>query len=151
MLVHKKALKDLTSNKNNLDSALIIGGDSIQKQLRQLKRARLVVGTPGRMQDHLRRKSLKLNKFDFLVLDETDRMLDMGFVDDIKSIIEKLPTHQTLLFSATLPKKIADMAKKFMVDPQRVNVGKENTPIVILIFLFMLLPILIKMNYQVNT
>ena len=125
-----KALKDLTSNKNNLDSALIIGGDSIQKQLRQLKRARLVVGTPGRMQDHLRRKSLKLNKFDFLVLDETDRMLDMGFVDDIKSIIEKLPTHQTLLFSATLPKKIADMAKKFMVDPQRVNVGKENTPII---------------------
>jgi superfamily II DNA/RNA helicase len=125
-----KALKDLTSNKNNLDSALIIGGDSIQKQLRQLKRARLVVGTPGRMQDHLRRKSLKLNKFDLLVLDETDRMLDMGFVDDIKSIIEKLPTHQTLLFSATLPKKIADMAKKFMVDPQRVNVGKENTPII---------------------
>ncbi len=125
-----KALKDLTSNKNNLDSALIIGGDSIQKQLRQLKRARLVVGTPGRMQDHLRRKSLKLNKFDFLVLDETDRMLDMGFVDDIKSIIEKLPIHQTLLFSATLPKKIADMAKKFMVDPQRVNVGKENTPII---------------------
>ena len=125
-----KALQDLTSNKNNLDSALIIGGDSIQKQLRQLKRARLVVGTPGRMQDHLRRKSLKLNKFDFLVLDETDRMLDMGFVDDIKSIIEKLPTHQTLLFSATLPKKIADMAKKFMVDPQRVNVGKENTPII---------------------
>jgi superfamily II DNA/RNA helicase len=54
----------------------------------------------------------------------------MGFVDDIKSIIEKLPTHQTLLFSATLPKKIADMAKKFMVDPQRVNVGKENTPII---------------------
>ena len=125
-----KALKDLTSNKNNLDSALIIGGDSIQKQLRQLKRARLVVGTPGRMQDHLRRKSLKLNKFDFLVLDETDRMLDMGFVDDIKSIIEKLPTHQTLLFSATLPKKIADIAKKFMVDPQRINVGKENTPII---------------------
>ncbi len=100
-----KALKDLTSNKNNLDSALIIGGDSIQKQLRQLKRARLVVGTPGRMQDHLRRKSLKLNKFDFLVLDETDRMLDMGFVDDIKSIIEKLPPHKTLLFSAPLQKK----------------------------------------------
>ena len=125
-----KALKDLTSKKNNLDSALIIGGDSIQKQLKHLKKARLVVGTPGRMQDHLRRKSLKLNNFDFLVLDETDRMLDMGFVDDIKSIIENLPAHQTLLFSATLPKKISDMAKNFLINPQRVNVGKENTPIV---------------------
>ena len=82
------ALKSLTSKDNLLDAALLIGGDPIQKQLKQLKKARLVVGTPGRMKDHLKRKSLKLNKFDFLVLDETDRMLDMGFVDDIQSIIE---------------------------------------------------------------
>ena len=123
------ALKDLTSMKNIIDTAVIIGGDSIQKQLRQLKKARLVVGTPGRIHDHIRRKSLKLSKFNFLVLDETDRMLDMGFVDEIKSIIEKLPSHQTLLFSATLPKKISDIAKNFMTNPQRVNVGEENTPL----------------------
>ena len=123
------ALKDLTSMKNIIDTAVIIGGDSIQKQLKQLKKARLVVGTPGRVHDHIRRKSLKLSKFNFLVLDETDRMLDMGFVDEIKSIIEKLPSHQTLLFSATLPKKISDIAKNFMTNPQRVNVGEENTPL----------------------
>ena len=123
------ALKDLTSMKNIIDTAVIIGGDSIQKQLKQLKKARLVVGTPGRIHDHIRRKSLKLSRFNFLVLDETDRMLDMGFVDEIKSIIEKLPSHQTLLFSATLPKKISDIAKNFMANPQRVNVGKENTPL----------------------
>ena len=123
------ALKDLTSMKNIIDTAVIIGGDSIQKQLKQLKKARLVVGTPGRIHDHIRRKSLKLSKFNFLVLDETDRMLDMGFVDKIKSIIEKLPSHQTLLFSATLPKKISDIAKNFMTNPQRVNVGEENTPL----------------------
>jgi len=81
------------------------------------------------MKDHLKRNSLKLNKFDYLVLDETDRMLDMGFVDDIKSIIEKLPSHQTLLFSATLPKNISDLAQKFLDNPQRINAGKENTPI----------------------
>ncbi len=123
------ALKDLTSMENIIDTAVIIGGDSIQKQLKQLKKARLVVGTPGRIHDHIRRKSLKLSKFNFLVLDETDRMLDMGFVDEIKSIIEKLPSHQTLLFSATLPKKISDIAKNFMTNPQRVNVGEENTPL----------------------
>ena len=124
------ALKSLTSKDNLLNAALLIGGDPIQKQLKQLKKARLVVGTPGRMKDHLKRKSLKLNKFDYLVLDETDRMLDMGFVDDIKAIIEKLPSHQTLLFSATLPKNISDLAQKFLNKPERVNVGKENTPII---------------------
>lgn len=124
------ALKSLTSKDNLLDAALIIGGDSIQKQLRQLKRARLVVGTPGRMKDHLKRKSLNLNKFDYLVLDETDRMLDMGFLEDIKAIIEKLPSHQTLLFSATLPKNISDLAQKFLNKPERINAGKENSPII---------------------
>ena len=124
------AIKSLTSKGNLLDAALLIGGDPIQKQLKQLKKARLVVGTPGRMKDHLKRNSLKLNKFDYLVLDETDRMLDMGFVDDIKSIIEKLPSHQTLLFSATLPKNISDLAQKFLDNPQRINAGKENTPII---------------------
>ena len=124
------ALKSLTSKDNLLDAALLIGGDPIQKQLKQLKKARLVVGTPGRMKDHLKRKSLNLKQFEFLVLDETDRMLDMGFLDDIKAIIEKLPNHQTLLFSATLPKNISDLAQKFLNKPERINAGKENSPII---------------------
>ena len=124
------ALKSLTSKDNLLDAALLIGGDPIQKQLKQLKKARLVVGTPGRMKDHLKRKSLNLKQFDFLVLDETDRMLDMGFLEDIKAIIEKLPIHQTSLFSATLPKNISDLAQKFLNKPERINAGKENSPII---------------------
>ena len=122
------ALKSLTQQKDKLDTALLIGGDSIEKQIRQLKKARLVVGTPGRMNDHLKRKSLKLNQFNFLVLDETDRMLDMGFITDIKTIISHLPTHQTLLFSATLPKKISEMAQKFLNHPERISVGETNLP-----------------------
>ena len=124
------ALKSLTSKDNLLDAALLIGGDPIQKQLKQLKKARLVVGTPGRMKDHLKRKSLNLKQFEFLVLDETDRMLDMGFLEDIKAIIEKLPNHQTLLFSATLPKNISELAQKFLNKPERINAGKENSPII---------------------
>ena len=124
------ALKSLTSKGNFLDAALLIGGDPIQKQLKQLKKARLVVGTPGRMKDHLKRKSLNLKQFNFLVLDETDRMLDMGFLEDIKAIIEKLPIHQTSLFSATLPKNISDLAQKFLNKPERINAGKENSPII---------------------
>jgi ATP-dependent RNA helicase DeaD len=122
------ALKSLTHQTDKLDTALLIGGDSIEKQIRQLKKARLVVGTPGRMNDHLKRKSLKLNQFNFLVLDETDRMLDMGFITDIKTIISHLPTHQTLLFSATLPKKISEMAQKFLIHPERISVGETNLP-----------------------
>jgi len=122
------ALKSLTHQTDKLDTALLIGGDSIEKQIRQLKKARLVVGTPGRMNDHLKRKSLKLNQFNFLVLDETDRMLDMGFITDIKTIISHLPTHQTLLFSATLPKKISEMAQKFLNHPERISVGETNLP-----------------------
>ena len=122
------ALKSLTQQSDKLDTALLIGGDSIEKQIRQLKKARLVVGTPGRINDHLKRKSLKLNQFNFLVLDETDRMLDMGFITDIKTIISHLPTHQTLLFSATLPKKISEMAQKFLNQPERISVGETNLP-----------------------
>src|SRR5210317_234180 len=120
------ALKSLTSKDNLLNAALLIGGDPIQKQLKQLKNARLVVGTPGRMKDHLKRKSLNLKHFDFLVLDETDRMLDMGFLEDIKAIIEKLPSHQTLLFSATLPKNISDLAQKFLINRKELMLEKKT-------------------------
>ena len=100
------------------------------KQLQQLKRkARIVVGTPGRTMDHLQRKTLKLETTTFLVLDETDRMLDMGFSEDINKILSKLPKHQTLLFSATIPKNIMSLAEKFLHQPARIAVGGDNKPI----------------------
>lgn len=95
----------------------IYGGQPIQIQLRGLKDANIVVGTPGRILDHLRRGSLKLDKVKFLVLDEADRMLDMGFIDDIKKIIYKTSTkRQTMFFGATIPKEFRYLCKKFMKD-----------------------------------
>ena len=82
-----------------IGNALLIGGESMQKQLRQLnKRARIIVGTPGRINDHIERKSLNLSKVNYLVLDETDRMLDMGFTPQIELILKFVPNkHQTCL------------------------------------------------------
>ena len=101
-------LNGLIENNMNIKSAVLIGGESMQKQLRQLqKRPRLIIGTPGRLNDHLKRKSLKLHQSYFLVLDETDRMLDMGFIPQVEQILKFVPKkHQTLLFSATLPQNI---------------------------------------------
>ena len=116
----------LLGKKTKIRSALLIGGDSMFKQLNQLKnKPRLIVGTPGRINDHLKRKSLKLDHLDFLVLDETDRMLDMGFSIQINDILKFTPKdRQTLLFSATLPKNIIKISAKYMKDPVRVEVDK---------------------------
>ncbi len=114
-----------------IGNALLIGGESMQKQLRQLKkRARIIVGTPGRINDHIERKSLNLSKVNYLVLDETDRMLDMGFTPQIEIILKFIPKdHQTLLFSATLPENILKISQKYLNNPERVSVGSLSTPI----------------------
>jgi len=114
-----------------IGNALLIGGESMQKQLRQLKkRARIIVGTPGRINDHIERKSLNLSKVNYLVLDETDRMLDMGFTPQIEVILKFIPKdHQTLLFSATLPENILKISQKYLNNPERVSVGSLSTPI----------------------
>ena len=131
-----QSIRDLLDRKNPIPTALLIGGDPMPKQLQQLKRkARIVVGTPGRTMDHLQRKTLKLETTTFLVLDETDRMLDMGFSEDINKILSKLPKHQTLLFSATIPKNIMSLAEKFLHQPARIAVGGDNKPIENKIFL----------------
>jgi ATP-dependent RNA helicase DeaD len=121
----------LNSKEININSALLIGGESMQKQLRQLtKRTRIIVGTPGRINDHIERKSLKLYKVTYLVLDETDRMLDMGFTPQIELILRHIPkSHQTLLFSATLPNDILKISEKYLKNPERVSVGSVSTPI----------------------
>ena len=125
------AIKDLISDRISIKTALLIGGESMQKQLRQLgKRARLIVGTPGRINDHLKRKSLNLSATKYLVLDETDRMLDMGFTPQIEMILKFVPKdHQTLLFSATLPNNILRISEKYLRNPIRISVGSTTVPI----------------------
>jgi len=117
--------------KGNIRTALLIGGDSMQKQQKQMRRnPRLIVGTPGRINDHLKRKTLRLNNTTFLVLDESDRMLDMGFTPQINQVLETVPKkHQTLLFSATLPNDILKLAEKYLNRPIRISVGSTSTPI----------------------
>ena len=114
-----------------IGNALLIGGEGMQKQLKKLKkRARIIVGTPGRINDHLKRQSLNLSKVSYLVLDETDRMLDMGFTPQIELILKYIPKqHQTLLFSATLPNNILRISEKYLNNPERVAVGSLSKPI----------------------
>ena len=126
-----EAIKSIISDKISIKSALLIGGESMQKQLRQLgNRSRIIVGTPGRINDHLKRKSLNLSRVTYLVLDETDRMLDMGFTPQIELILKFIPkNHQTLLFSATLPNNILKISDKYLNKPERISVGSLSTPI----------------------
>ncbi len=114
-----------------IKTALLIGGESMPKQLKQLAfRPRLIIGTPGRVNDHLLRGSLNLRNAGYLVLDETDRMLDMGFGVQIDKILQHMPQkRQTLLFSATLPPEIVKLANKYQKNPQRIAVGSTTAPI----------------------
>ena len=126
-----QAVLKLNVREIGIGNALLIGGESMQKQLKKLKkRARIIVGTPGRINDHLERKSLNLSKVSYLVLDETDRMLDMGFTPQIELILKFIPkNHQTLLFSATLPDNILKISQKYLNNPERISVGSLSTPI----------------------
>ncbi|MDC6474742.1 DEAD/DEAH box helicase [Candidatus Pelagibacter ubique] len=125
------AIKSIISDKINIKTALLIGGEAMQKQLRQLgNRSRIIVGTPGRINDHLKRKSLNLSATKYLVLDETDRMLDMGFTPQIELILKFVPKdHQTLLFSATLPQNIVRISERYLNKPQRISTGSTSVPI----------------------
>ncbi len=126
-----QALQDLMGGRNApIRTALMIGGEQIQKQLRQLKaKPRLFVGTPGRINDHLKRGTLKLNDTKFLVLDEMDRMLDMGFSVQIEQIVKRMPKkRQTFLFSATLPNSTKKMAESYLNDPTRITIGTVGNP-----------------------
>ncbi|KRK65028.1 ATP-dependent RNA helicase [Companilactobacillus tucceti DSM 20183] len=108
----------------------VYGGSDIRRQIRSLKNhPNVLVGTPGRLLDHINRHTVKLANVKTVVLDEADEMLDMGFVEDIESILSNVPhEHQTLLFSATMPKPIMKIADKFMTDPKIVKIkSKELT------------------------
>ena len=107
----------------------VYGGQSIQQQLRALRRGvDVIVATPGRALDHIRRGSLALGTVRVVVLDEADEMLDMGFADDLEEILEALPAQrQTALFSATMPPRIAEIAERHLREPVRVRIGREAT------------------------
>ncbi|GAB6666024.1 DEAD/DEAH box helicase [Streptococcus uberis] len=108
----------------------VYGGSSIDKQIKALKSgAHIVVGTPGRLLDLIKRKALKLDHVETLILDEADEMLNMGFLEDIEAIISRVPSErQTLLFSATMPAPIKEIGVKFMKNPEHVQIkNKELT------------------------
>ncbi len=112
----------------------IYGGQSIGRQIKALQQGvHVVIGTPGRILDHLRRGTLNLSQVEIMVLDEADEMLDMGFIDDIESVMKYLPRHrQLLLFSATMPPAIRQLAQKYMRKPRYVTVsrGEVTVPVI---------------------
>lgn len=123
-------LHKMLGARSGIHTALLIGGEPMPKQFRQLRmKPRLVVGTPGRINDHLERGSVSLAETRFLVLDETDRMLDMGFGIQLERIIKHIPSErQTLMFSATLPANIVKLADRYLSSPVRIAVGSTTTP-----------------------
>lgn len=116
------------NTKKKLSIAPIYGGASISEQLRRLKKGiDIVVGTPGRILDHIRRNTLDLSKLHWLVLDEADEMLNMGFIDDVEEIMSHMEEgKRTLLFSATMPDKIKTLAKKYMHDVEILKVESQQ-------------------------
>lgn len=122
-------LKNYSKYKKSLQVVAVYGGASITEQSKQLQRgAQIIVATPGRMQDMIRRNLADITSIDYCVLDEADEMLNMGFYEDIKSILSHTPkTKKTWLFSATMPKEVAKIASKFMKDPVEITVGSKNT------------------------
>lgn len=107
---------------------VVFGGVDIRKQTPHLKTGiEIVVATPGRLLDHVEQKTIQLNQVKFLVLDEADRMLDMGFMPDLKRILALLPKQrQTLMFSATFSKEIKKLSDEFMVKPALIEVARSN-------------------------
>jgi len=117
------------SRGSGLRSAICIGGAGFPNQLRALAaRPNFVIGTPGRIKDLIARKALDLSTFNNIVLDEADRMLDMGFIKDIREILSLLaPKRQSLFFSATMPRAVAELTKKFLTDPVTIEIKSRAT------------------------
>jgi ATP-dependent RNA helicase DeaD len=130
----EKELQAFSSHEKKLKILSVYGGQDIQTQIRALRKGvHIVVATPGRLRDHLRRKTINLQDLDFVVLDEADEMLNMGFKEEIDDILSNTPDEKlTWLFSATMPKEVRRIAQEYMVDPAEVSVrGQEvsNTDI----------------------
>src|SRR3989339_2098895 len=121
-------IKKLAKYSKGIITTAVYGGERIDIQIRALRKGtNIVVGTPGRVHDLIRRKILKLQNIRWLVLDEADEMLDMGFKDDLDSILEQTPKEkQTFLFSATMSKSVRAIAREYMTETQEISTGEEN-------------------------
>ena len=125
------AIRAICAKNLQIKTTLVIGGDPIFKQIQNLRNApQIIVGTPGRVIDHLERGTLNTDSLNFLILDEADRMFDMGFGIQLDRIMSELPKErQTLMFSATFPPSIEKLASKHLVSPARVSMGSVVSPI----------------------
>ena len=123
-----KDLESYGKYTKNLTITAVYGGTSIVPQIKSLKSgAQIIIGTPGRVIDLINRKNLKLQEIDCLVLDEADEMLNMGFKDDLDTILAETPKEkQTLLFSATMPKEVMRLSKNYMLKPKTIEVASRN-------------------------
>ncbi|HBM81780.1 MAG: DEAD/DEAH box helicase [Clostridiales bacterium] len=122
--------RKLAKYKKNIKILPVYGGQPIERQITAIKKGvQIIIGTPGRILDHIRRRTIKLGTIKIAVLDEADEMLDMGFIDDIKAILNETPDEkQTTLFSATMPRDISELAKKYQKNPEYIKVvHKELT------------------------
>ncbi|MBS6517153.1 MAG: DEAD/DEAH box helicase [Clostridium sp.] len=121
-------IRNLAKYMHGIKVLPIYGGQEIVKQIRSLKDGvQVIIGTPGRVMDHMRRKTIKFGQVHTVVLDEADEMLNMGFLEDMETILSELPEErQTVMFSATMPSAIAEIAKKFQKDPEIVKVVKKD-------------------------
>ena len=122
-------LKNYSKFVPKINVTAIYGGASITEQAKQIKKgSQIVVATPGRMQDMINRKMIDISNINYCILDEADEMLNMGFYEDIKSILSHTPKEKnTWLFSATMPKEVAEIAKRFMKKPVEITIGHKNT------------------------
>jgi len=123
-------INKLINDIEGLEVLAVYGGQDVEKQLRKLdKGVQIVVGTPGRLLDHIGRETIDLGNLSFLVLDEADQMLHIGFLDEVEKIINQTPiTRQTMLFSATMPPEIRKLARKHLQDPVYVQIEKTQRP-----------------------
>ncbi|MCG9533878.1 DEAD/DEAH family ATP-dependent RNA helicase [Providencia huaxiensis] len=124
-----EAMSDFSKHMNRVNVVALYGGQRYDVQLRALRQGpQIVVGTPGRLLDHLKRGTLDLSKLKGLVLDEADEMLRMGFIEDVENIMSQIPAeHQTALFSATMPEPIRRITRRFMKDPKEIRIQASIT------------------------
>lgn len=119
------------SRSSSIQSLAVFGGVNMENQIKRLRRGvDIVVATPGRLIDHLNRRTIDLSKVEILVLDEADRMFDMGFINDVRTIVARVPKNrQTLMFSATMSKEIRALVTSIQKDPEFVEVGERRRPV----------------------
>ncbi|MBV1708655.1 MAG: DEAD/DEAH box helicase [Erysipelothrix sp.] len=119
--------RQFTKFSDGIRTVAIYGGQPIDVQIRELKKGGdIIVGTPGRIQDHIRRKTLRFENLNYLVLDEADEMLQMGFKEEIEEILKSIPeARTTALFSATMPKAILDITENYMKNPQHISISPK--------------------------